>query len=257
MKTRFLTLFLAAALLGTSMTACDAADKGSSPAAMDKESLDAHMREFIMDNPELLLESVQKYQSEQRLEMAMKAREKLAEHGDMLSDPEQHPHTGNTQASVTVVEFFDYNCGYCKKAFDVVQEILKEDSDLLMVFIETPILSESSEEAARWALAAEKQDAYFAFHSRLMAHRGAKGRELFLEIAEELGLDGQRLEADANAPEVAAIIENNLEISRDIGVSGTPAFMINGRLFPGYLGDEQMAEAIKAAREEATDGEGR
>jgi protein-disulfide isomerase len=160
------------------------------------------------------------------------------------------PVAGNPNGDVTIVEFFDYNCGYCKKALGDVVTLMEEDKNVKFIFVETPILGNTSELAAKWAMAAQKQDAYMEYHIGLMKHRGPINETSLEKVAKKVGLDVQKLRDDANSDDVANKVAEKSRKAAQMGISGTPAFIINGKLYGGYIGLDKMREAIKDARSE-------
>lgn len=213
-----------------------------------KEEMGAIIKDYLMENPEVIMEAVEAYRNNQEAEMQKMAASKIGEHDDFLTGMDA-PMAGSKDADVTVVEFFDYNCGYCKKALGDIQGILKEDQNVRFVFREMPILGPSSKTAAQWALAAHKQGKYFEYHAALMSHNGQKSESVLEELAKDAGLDVTQMKKDAASDEVNELIEKGLKVSREIGVQGTPAFVINGELVRGYVGLEGMKELINRARE--------
>lgn len=213
-----------------------------------KEEMGTIIKDYLMDNPEVIMEAVEAFRRNQEAEMQQAAAVKIGEHDDFLTGADA-PMAGNKNADVTVVEFFDYNCGYCKRALGDIQKILQEDQNVRFVFREMPILGPSSVEAARWALAAHKQGKYFEYHAALMSHSGAKNESTLEKLAKDAGLDVAQMKKDAASEEVNALIEKGLSVSREIGVQGTPAFVVNGELVRGYVGLEGLKDLINRARE--------
>ncbi|MEM7680142.1 MAG: DsbA family protein, partial [Pseudomonadota bacterium] len=117
------------------------------------------------------------------------------------------------------------------------------------VFREMPILSANSNDIARWSLASHEQGKYFEFHAALMNHRGSRNAETMKKIAKDVGLDPEQLEKDANSSDVKAALEESVKVAREVGIQGTPAFIINGELYPGYLGPEGLKRAVESARQ--------
>ena len=212
------------------------------------------IKEYMLKNPAVLVEALQKYQEDQRAEGDKAFTDKFkAVREDILKAG--HPTVGPASADVTILEFYDYNCGYCKKAYADVAKLVEEDKNLRFIFIEMPILSESSIEAAKWALAADKQGKFFEFHSALMKFTGQKDKAKLKELAMEVKMDIAKAEVDAESKAVLEAIEKNLALARDLGISGTPGFIFNDRLTPGYMGYEGMKETIAGLRAQKTPAE--
>ncbi len=222
---------------------------GSSPAAaeLERSDVEAIVREYLNENPHVIYEAVERHQ--QQLQEESRKQQEAAVAANFDAIVAAAPAVGATGAdAVTVVEFLDYNCGYCKRSMDAVLEVMESESDVRFVFVEFPILAPSSRTAALAALAAERQGAYFRLHRALMEHRGALTDTGVFEIAESLGLDVARLEQDMDDPEIVAALERNAAMGESIGVQGTPFFLINRKAYPGWLDVETMQSAIAAAR---------
>lgn len=213
----------------------------------ERAKIETVIKEYLAKNPGIIMESLQKYQEQQRADMDKQFTEKFAGSKDAILKA-GHPTVGPADADVTIIEFYDYNCGYCKKAFSDVSKLIDEDKKLRFVFIEMPILSETSIEAAKWALAADKQGKFYEFHTALMQFTGQKDKKLFEKIATDLKMDVKKAEADAESKETLETIEKNLTLARDLGINGTPGFIFEDQLTPGYMGYDGMKQAISQIR---------
>lgn len=226
-----------------------AADEAISDA--ERTKIETVVKEYLAKNPGIIMESLQKYQEQQRADMDKQFTDKFAGvKADILKAG--HPTVGPADADLTIIEFYDYNCGYCKKAFADVSKLIDEDKKLRFVFIEMPILSETSIEASRWALAADKQGKFYEFHTALMKFTGQKDKKLFTKIATDLKMDVAKAEEYANSKETLEIIDKNLTLARDLGINGTPGFIFEDQLTPGYMGYDGMKEAISQIRSKKT-----
>ena len=156
---------------------------------------------------------------------------------------------GNPKGDVTLVEFFDYNCGYCKRALKDLQTLIKEDKNLRVVLKEYPILSEGSAEAAQISLAAAKQGKYMEFHTALMSSRGQANEAKGLRIAKEIGLDMKRLKADMADPAIMASLKEQVLLARSLNLRGTPAYVIDNIVVPGAVGADRLRKHIAKVRE--------
>ena len=156
---------------------------------------------------------------------------------------------GNPAGKVTVVEFFDYNCGYCKRSLPDVLKLIETDKDVKLVIKEFPILGPGSLVAAKAAVAARRQGKYWEFHLALMNEKGAIDEARVFEVAKTVGLDGAKLRRDMEDPEIAKIIARNHTTAEALGIQGTPAFVIDQTLVPGALGFEALTGAVAAVRE--------
>ena len=176
-----------------------------------------------------------KIQSE-RMAVAVK------ENADELFRPTGSPIAGNAKGDVTMIEFFDYNCGYCKKAFVDVAQAIDKDKQVKLVLKEFPILSKGSEEAARVALAAKMQGKYWEFHRAMLETQGQANEASALKVAEKLGLDMTKLKKDMASAEVKKEIDDTRKLATKMGIQGTPHFIVGDRIIPGA--PENLAELL-------------
>ena len=216
--------------------------------AEQRAAVEALIERYIAENPEKIIESVREHnRREEEARVAAAEGNLVALRDEILNDPAS-PVAGNPDGDVTVVEFFDYRCGYCKRSLDMVLAILEDDPGVRVVFKEFPILSPQSRQAAKAALAARAQGAYLPFHVALMGARGAFEDEQIFEIADEVGLDVDRLAADMAAPEVEAQIDAVAALASALDINGTPTFVVGGEIIRGAVDIEAMRAAIAARR---------
>lgn len=204
------------------------------------------VREYILQHPEVLMESVQKYQ--ERLKSAQKERAKevvIAKRTDLEQDPSS-PVAG-ARGGVTVVEFFDYRCGFCKKAESTMTKLITDHPDVQFVFKEFPILGTDSLVAAKAGLASHKQGSYLKFHKALMALPGPVTMEAIDQLATNLGLDVAKLKTDMESPEILATIERNRQLAQQMGVTATPTFVVNSELIEGAIDTPALEKLIAQA----------
>jgi len=178
-----------------------------------KVELEELFKEFLANNPQDILDSVDNYRADQERKTQQSAQEKLEDYKEFFKQADL-PTAGNPDGDVTIVEYFDYNCGYCKKAFEDVQKILDSDKNVRVVFQEMPILSPSSGKMAQYALAAKKQGKYFEMHTALMNHRGPQSDDAFLGLAKNLGLDTDQLKKDTESEAVKDEITKSIRHTR-------------------------------------------
>jgi len=207
--------------------------------AKQKEAIRAVVKEYLLTEPEILREAIAELNKRQ--EMAATEERKKALSSLYKADSPFSIGTGK----ITMVEFFDYNCGYCRKAFDNLVEVSRQDKDVRVVFVEFPILTEGSRVASQAAIASAKQNKYFEFHQGLMKHKGEIKEDVVFKVAAEVGLNVEKLKADMKAPEVDALIEKNLELGTAMGVQGTPAIFIGDEAIPGA--PENLNAILKTA----------
>jgi protein-disulfide isomerase len=214
----------------------------------ERAAIEAIVRDYLIENPEIIREALQVLRQREELAQQEQQQEQILALGAQLFDDPNSPIMGNPDGDVTVVEFFDYNCGYCKTVREDLFELVEQDSEVRVVFKELPILRQSSVIAARAALAAQEQELYVDYHNALMAHRGALDEGTIFAIAEEVGLDAEQLRADMQDPAVDEAIAANLQLAQALGVRGTPAFVVGDRLIPGAVGLEELQRAVEEAR---------
>lgn len=214
----------------------------------DSQNLtDAVIERYIRTHPEVIMESLQAMKAKREAELRERQKVALAaKQQELLHDP-MSPVSGNLKGEVTLVEFFDYRCGYCKKAASAVTALQKEDPRVRVVYKDFPILGEPSELAAKAALASQAQGKHQAFHEALFASHADMTKDEILKIAVGVGLDAKKLEADMANPEWQTIIEKNRALAEELGISGTPGFIVGTELVPGALDLKGLKELIARA----------
>ena len=208
---------------------------------MSQEKIEQIIENFLIKNPQLLRSVLDNYKKDTELEKKKKAIESLKSL--------KNPGIFQKNADVTIYEFFDYNCGYCKSVVKTIMETISEDKRINVVFVEFPILSQESYTAAVAALASQKQNLYNKFHLSLMKIRGKVDNEKVFKTANEIGLDIQKLKIDMNNSDIAKRLNQNREIAKILNLNGTPAFIIGDVIYPGALTKENLKEIIKKVRE--------
>lgn len=213
-----------------------------------KSALDTAIRDYILANPEVIVESLNAMQARQEIVEKERQRAALAQLQGQITGNDNDPVIGNPDGDVTVVEFFDYQCGYCKRMIDPVMQLLKQDPNVRWVMKEFPILGPASVTAAHASIAADKQGAYSEFHVALMKYRGRLSDAVVFQTAREVGLDLDKLKADMASPETGKTIRDATVLARTLGINGTPAFVIGGEVLPGAVSLDTLVEQIEAAR---------
>ncbi len=207
----------------------------------DRAALNEIIRDYILANPEVVREALIELgqrEERERVEMAM----------SILREDAGDPILGNPDGNFVIYEFTDYNCGYCKRVFQPLQELLASDSEIRLVIKEFPILSQTSVLAAQAGIAAQAQGVFPEFHVAMMTARGAISMESILDAAQTAGADTARLQADMNSPAVAAIIDRTRAAAQALEISGTPGLVIGSQVIPGAISIEQMREIVAAER---------
>ena len=216
--------------------------------AEDRKQIDKQIEDYFMRNPEKLEQALENMQAFMEDRTNRQQAEALLQNADKLYRDEADYTMGPQNAPITIVEFFDYNCGYCKRSFAPLMEVLEENKDVRLVFKEYPILGEPSYLASSTALAINDKMKYLTYHSKLMTHSGRVSQAVVEKILGELKLSPQKLQADARSDKYVLQLAATRQLADAIGVNGTPAFVINGQLFPGALNKAELTQAIKTAR---------
>jgi protein-disulfide isomerase len=214
----------------------------------EQEAIQQIIEDHLINNPDVIVRALESLRRKQEVEAVAKVKDTIASNESALADDANSPFAGNEAADVAVVEFFDYRCPYCKKVAGDVDRLFEADDDLKVVYKEWPILGLESVVAARAALAARTQDSYLPFHRKVMAMREVTEASV-MAAAEELGLNMDQLKKDMNAPEVEEHLKDTMRLSRELGIEGTPAFVIGDELVPGAATFEQLQTLVAKARE--------
>jgi protein-disulfide isomerase len=198
-----------------------------------KQAIQGIVKDYLVTNPEVFLEIQAALETKMAKEEAEKTKAMVAEHAKDIYRHPNAPVAGNPDGDITVVEFFDYNCGYCKRGFGDVAKLIESDKNVRVVFKEFPILRDESEQASKVALAARMQGKYWEVHRELIATKGLVNEAVALKAAEKLGLDMVKLKADMGSPEVKAEIDRVKELARKLSINGTPHFLVGDQAIGG------------------------
>ena len=210
------------------------------------------VRNYLVQHPEVLQDAMEALDKRQKESDAEKARTTIKQLKATIFDSSHQVVIGNPRGSVTMVEFFDYNCAFCKRAMADMFDLLKNDSDLRFVLKEFPVLGPGSVEAARVAVAARMQDPsgkkYLEFHQKLLGGRGQADKMRALAVAKDVGFDMARLEKDMTSDEVKATIDENIKLADALGVNGTPSYVVGEEVVVGAVGLDELRAKIKSER---------
>ena len=209
--------------------------------SVDKAKLDEMIRIYIEENPGVIRDSLQRLAEREEREQKLAA---LA----FLEMTEGDPVLGNPDGSLVIYEFSDYNCGYCKRVFGPIQEVLAEDDDIRVVIKEFPILSQSSLAAAQAAIATQKQGVFPQYHVTMMTNPGAISMDTILAAARDAGADVNRLQRDMRSDETAAVINRTRMSAEQLQISGTPGLVIGSTIIPGAISSEELRRLIAEER---------
>ena len=215
-----------------------------------KSNIEAIVKAYLLANPEVVVEALGEYEKRQKIAETEQAGQAIAENrADLLSDKGGGV-AGNPKGNITVVEFFDYRCGYCKKARPTIAALVKSDPQIRVVYKELPILGPDSLVASKAALAARAQgaDKYLAFHEVLMDTRGTIDENTIKTAARQVGLDVAKLTRDMSDPAIEATLKATHALASKLGITGTPSFVIGDTLIPGYAELDQLVEIVADAR---------
>lgn len=239
-------VFAAVGALLLSSTQTFAEERGEA-AEIPVERIESIVREYLLREPEVIYQALEELQRRQNEAAAERQREAVVANRDELLHDPAAPVAGNPDGDVTLVEFFDYRCMYCRRVVSSLQALLEDDDELRVVFKELPVLGEQSVLAARAALASREQGQYLPFHFALMdADDLSEGA--ILALARDLGLDPNQLREDMQGAKVDAAIQANYELANELGIEGTPAFVIGDRLVPGAVDQARLRQLIEEAR---------
>ena len=215
---------------------------------MSKQEFEARVRDYLLANPEIIVQAVQNLEARQREAEQREAEIALLSQAEEIFRDPDSPVGGNPTGDVTIVEFFDYNCTYCRQVAPVMTQAEATDPQLRIVYKEFPILGSGSLYAARAALAAHRQGRYEDFHKALMETKGQVGETLVLKVAAGVGLDVARLTADMRDPTIQAAIDRNLELAQSLLINGTPGFVVGNQILRGAADLSTMQQVIEQAR---------
>jgi len=222
---------------------------GAGPASMDKQEIEKIVRQYILDHPEVISEAIDRLREQEKKAHEEAQKQALIKFRPQIYDDPNSPVSGNPEGDVTMVEFFDYQCTYCKHVFPAFMNIMKTDKNVRVVWKELPILGPVSRFAARAAMAANKQGKYLPYHIALMKLRGRLTEDRVMETAHEVGLDIPQLVKDMASPDIAMNLNKNLQLARSLGIAGTPAFVIGDQLIPGAVEEDELRRLIAEHRE--------
>ncbi|MCA8931285.1 MAG: DsbA family protein [Rhodospirillaceae bacterium] len=238
------TALLAASLAATGPAAAQTFD------ADDRAEIEQIVHDYLLDHPEVIVDAINVLQARQDEAARAAQQSALEERGDEIFRSPASPFMGEADGDVVLVEFFDYQCGYCARMLDDVFALSDEDDALRVVFKELPILGPASTLASQVALASRLQDeaVYVPLHNALMSYEGPLNEEVIFSIAGQFDLDLDRLRDDMDDPQVVGEIQANLRLADALGIRGTPAFAIGEQLIPGAVGIEVLRQLVDQQR---------
>jgi protein-disulfide isomerase len=245
-RSRFI-MAAAAALMAVAFAAANALAQGNETLT-EQAKMEQIIHDYLLAHPEAVVQALEKYQAQQDQAAAAKQAQALVDRREELTQAPDSPVLGNPRGDVTVVEFFDYRCPYCKSVAKTFIALFENDGNVRLVLKEFPILGAESEFAAKAALAAQRQGKYRELHLALMTFKGQLTADDVRRLAGDVGIDVARLEQDMQSPDIAATINRNYALAEALGIKGTPAFVVGKELVPGAISAEEMQKKIAAAR---------
>jgi protein-disulfide isomerase len=217
-----------------------------------RSEVESIIREYLLKNPELIEEVMRELEKRQSAAESAKAQNTIKDNAQILFNSPRQVTLGNPKGDVTMVEFFDYNCGYCKRAMGDMLELMKTDPNLRVVLKEFPVLGEGSVQAAQVAIALNMQDKggkkYLDFHQKLLNTRGGVDKAKAMAAAKDAGADMARLEKDMASPEIKTTLEETFRLAEPLGLNGTPSYVIGENVVIGAVGLSELKGKINAAR---------
>jgi protein-disulfide isomerase len=210
------------------------------------------VREYLIAHPEIIQDAMAELDKRQTAAQAEKHKAAIKQYSEALFRSPRQVVLGNPDGNVTFVEFFDYNCGYCKRAMDDMLTLIKDDAKLKVVLKEFPVLGPGSVEAAQVAVAVRMQDKsgkkYLEFHQKLLSGRGEANKARALAVAKDIGLDMARLDKDMASPEVKATLQESFKLAEALGLNGTPSYVIGDNVVVGAVGFDALKEKVNTSR---------
>ncbi|MCV2880809.1 DsbA family protein [Actibacterium sp. XHP0104] len=246
--TRFL---LAGALAALTLAAPAGATDLASMSQSEREAFRAEVRAYLLDNPEVLMEAIAVLEERQAHQQVAADVALVATNSDEIYNDGYSWVGGNPDGDITLVEFMDYRCGYCRKAYDDVNTLIKTDGNIRFVVKEFPILGEESDLSSRFAIAAQQiagDEAYEKAHDELITFRGKVSVKSLANLAEKLNLDADAVIARMTSPEVDQVIAANHALAQRLGISGTPTFVLEEQMLRGYVPLAAMQQIVAEVR---------
>ena len=210
---------------------------------INEQQIENIIKKYILENPEILIESLEKFTANQKAK-EQKSFVNILNNFYDAKIYESLPRIGNMDSKLIIIEFVDYNCGYCKKTLSTISKLMKNFDNIQIVFIDYPILSETSEIAARASLAANEQNAYFEYHSILLNSTKSINENILYKIAKELSLDIEKFKKDISSEKIKNNIITNIKFANSLKIKGTPTFIIGKQILPGAYDYEKLKKII-------------
>ncbi len=215
---------------------------------LTREEIEIIVRDYLVEHPEVVIEALRAYERQVAEQEAAEAARAMSELSDEIYNDPDTPFGGNPDGEIVIVEFFDYRCGYCRRSAADLFAVRDDADDVKVIYKEFPILGDASTLAARATLASRNQGLYEPFHEALMETDIGFSESEIMAVAETVGLDTDQLARDMDDPEITAYLARTYDLALALGVTGTPAFIVDGRLYPGALSRSDLEQLIEAGR---------
>jgi len=242
----------AAAFVAMLAIATSPASRADELSAGQRSEVERIVREYLVAHPEVIQDAMAELEKRQSAAESEKHKTAVKQYSEALFASPRQVVLGNPDGNVTFVEFFDYNCGYCKRAMDDMLTLLKDDPKLKVVLKEFPVLGPGSVEAAQVAVAVRMQDKtgkkYLEFHQKLLGSRGQADKARALAVAKDIGLDMGRLDKDLASAEVKATLQESFKLAEALGLNGTPSYVIGDDVVVGAVGLDALKEKVNSSR---------
>ena len=242
----------AAAFVAMLAIATSPASRADELSAGQRSEVERIVREYLVAHPEVIQDAMAELEKRQSAAESEKHKTAVKQYSQALFASPRQVVLGNPDGNVTFVEFFDYNCGYCKRAMDDMLTLLKDDPELKVVLKEFPVLGPGSVEAAQVAVAVRMQDKtgkkYLEFHQKLLGSRGQADKARALAVAKDIGLDMGRLDKDLASAEVKATLQESFKLAEALGLNGTPSYVIGDDVVVGAVGLDALKEKVNSSR---------
>ena len=240
-RIRRIAIFTLNLIVGLSVFEAHSAEKFTNSEKIEIKKL---IRQYIKQNPEIVMEALEDIQKKEKSQTAKEQSRQLKLNRHLIEKDTADPILGNPDGQITITEFFDYQCGYCKRMLNILLDISQGNKNVKIILKEYPILGSISTLAAQAALAAKKQDKYSEFHTALMLLRGRLSESAVFQIAKEVGINTKKLQLDMMQPEILEHLRRTRELGGELMIRGTPAFIINDAIFPGALSNQELLNLI-------------
>ena len=214
---------------------------------VSSENLDEKIEKFILNNPEIILQSLENYEKKLIAEKEKSSNQIIADNRKQIVNTSNGMYSGNLESKNVIIEFFDYNCSYCKKAHQDILKIEKNKKNVKVIYKNFPILSENSKKLAEIALfiAKDNNEKFIKFHNLIMSKKGLINKNQLKDILDDLGYDQGKLKNNLNSEYIKSQLLKDRELAEKLSLRGTPAFIVNDKLFFGYIGYDELVSHIK------------